>query len=53
MSELWELIKGLWRRLSPCCPSCPKGRVHYSGENYTGRVWISIYQCGVCKKEFI
>ena len=29
------------------------GRIHYFGDDWTGRVWISVYKCDACQKEFI
>ena len=37
----------------PKCPKCENGRVKYIGDDWTGRVWISIYECSKCKTKFI
>ena len=38
--------------LRPRCPKC-KGVVRYFGEDWTGRVWLSIYKCDNCETEYI
>ncbi len=35
------------------CPKCKKGRVIYIGDDWTGHIWISIYECNKCKTEFV
>lgn len=35
------------------CPNCGKRKLYYSGDDWTGRVWISIYKCNNCKKEYV
>ena len=40
------------KHLLPKCPKCSVGRIRYSGEDWTGRVWMSVYECDKCKAEF-
>ena len=35
------------------CPECKQGRVKYIGDDWTGHIWISVYECDNCKCEFI
>lgn len=35
------------------CSKCKKGRVRYIGDDWTGDVWISVYECNKCKNEFV
>ena len=53
MDELWRWLKWQLNRLFPACPACPYGRIHYAGEDWTGRVWLSIYRCDKCGKEYV
>ena len=50
MNRLNQWIR---KHLLPRCPKCPEGRIRYSGEDWTGRVWLSIYECDRCQNEFI
>ena len=35
------------------CPKCKIGRVSYIGDDWTGSVWISVYECNKCKSEYV
>lgn len=35
------------------CHECKNGRVRYIGDDWTGKVWLGIYECNECKKEFV
>lgn len=35
------------------CLKCKKGRVRYIGDDWTGHVWIGVYECNKCKTEFV
>ena len=35
------------------CPSCKEGKLRYFGDNFTGKIWVSIYKCNKCNEEFI
>lgn len=35
------------------CPSCKQKGVRYIGDDWIGDVWISVYECKECKKEFV
>ena len=39
--------------LHPLCHKCNKGRVKHNRSEWTGNVWIEVYQCNKCKTEFI
>lgn len=51
-SQNWW-IKNFMRKLLPTCYKCKIGKIRYSGENWTGKVWLSIYECDYCHEEFI
>ena len=46
-------VKNFMRKLLPTCGDCKKGKVRYSGEDWTGTHWKSIYECDHCHKEFV
>jgi transposase-like protein len=48
----WK-FKNIMRKLRPICNECKKGHINYIGEDWTGRVWLSIYECDNCGKQFI
>ena len=50
MKKLIKFIKNLF---SSTCPNCEIGKISYAGDDWTGRVWVSIKKCDHCKKEFI
>jgi len=35
------------------CPKCKKGRIKYIGDDWTGHIWINVYECNKCKTEFV
>ena len=35
------------------CPKCNNNSVHHSHSEYTGNVWIEIYQCRKCREKFV
>lgn len=39
--------------LTSKCPHCGVGQVGFYGDDWTGSVWISVYRCDCCHKEFI
>lgn len=50
MRKLLKLFKRLFCNK---CHLCENGYIKYIGEDYTGRVWINIYQCDNCKEKFL
>lgn len=50
MGKIIEWIKNI---ISNKCTKCNNGRVRYIGDEFTGKVWISIYECERCKEKFI
>ena len=50
-SRWW--IKNFMRKLLPTCGECKIGKVRYAGEDWTGELWLSIYECDYCHKQFI
>jgi len=41
------------RVLHPACPKCGNGRIHHRRSEWTGRVWIEVYDCDRCGSEFV
>lgn len=35
------------------CHKCKKGRIRYIGDDWTGNVWLNVYECDKCKEEFV
>lgn len=35
------------------CEKCKAGRIRHIGSDWTGRVWIEVYECDNCKTQFI
>lgn len=54
--EILKWLKSKWDNLVfNLHPKCPKynGRVYYVGEDWSGRIWLSIYECENCKTQYI
>lgn len=47
------MIRFLLNLLTSKCPKCKNGKLKYFGDDWTGKVWVSIYKCDKCKEEFI
>ena len=35
------------------CPKCKNGTIRHIGTDFTGKVWLEIYECDNCKTKFI
>lgn len=37
----------------PLCCNCKSGRIKHDRTEWTGTIWVDVYECNQCKKEFI
>ena len=47
------VVRFLRNLLTSECPKSKKGRVRYIGDDWTGNVWISVYECNEYKNEIV
>lgn len=48
-----RLLKKNLKEVQNIKDNCKHENVSYIGEDYTGKVWISVYECKDCGKELI
>jgi len=51
--RFFSWVKRLWRMRLPKCTCCDDGRIKHFGTDWTGRIWIEVYKCDRCDKEFV
>lgn len=51
--DLFGYLKKIRRMFYSECPNCKKHGVRYIGEDFTGRVWFSVYECIECKEKSV
>ena len=53
MKFIVAIIDYLLNLLTSDCPKCGSKRVKYIGDDFTGRIWIAVYECENCNTQFV